>query len=53
MPAPVRALPVLPLGTGLGVHVGWQPLRYLFDMGFTRDAWVHRIDIARAARHGA
>jgi hypothetical protein len=40
---------VLPLGTGLGVHVGWQPLRYLFDMGFTRDAWVHRIDIARAA----
>ncbi len=49
MPAPVRALPVLPLGTGLGVHVGWQPLRYLFDMGFTRDAWVHRIDIARAA----
>lgn len=49
LPAPVRALPVLPLGTGLGVHVGWQPLRYLFDMGFTRDAWVHRIDIARAA----
>ena len=49
MPAPVRGLPVLPLGTGLGVHVGWQPLRYLFDMGFTRDAWVHRIDIARAA----
>ncbi|HET9975238.1 MAG TPA: ester cyclase, partial [Streptosporangiaceae bacterium] len=49
MPAPVRALPVLPLGTGLGVHVGWQPLRYLFDMGFTRDAWAHRIDIARAA----
>jgi len=48
MPALVRALPVLPLGTGLGVHVGWQPLRYLFDMGFTRDAWVHRIDIARA-----
>jgi uncharacterized protein (TIGR03083 family) len=49
MPAPVRALPALPLGTGLGVHVGWQPLRYLFDMGFTRDAWVHRMDIARAA----
>ncbi|HEX5297131.1 MAG TPA: hypothetical protein VFW50_09100 [Streptosporangiaceae bacterium] len=32
---------VLPLATGLGVHVGWQPLRCLFDMGFTRDAWVH------------
>jgi uncharacterized protein (TIGR03083 family) len=49
MPAPVRALPVLPIGTGLGVHIGWQPLRYLFDMGFTRDVWMHRIDIARAA----
>lgn len=49
MPAPVRALPVLPIGTGLGVHIGWQPLAYLFDMGFTRDVWMHRIDIARAA----
>jgi hypothetical protein len=49
MPAPVRALPVLPIGTGLGVRVGWQPLRYLVDMGFTRDVWMHRIDIARAA----
>lgn len=49
MPAPVRALPLLPIGTGLGVHIGWQPLGYLFDMGFTRDVWMHRIDIARAA----
>jgi uncharacterized protein (TIGR03083 family) len=49
MPAPVRALPLLPIGTGLGVHIGWQPLRYLFDIGFTRDGWTHRIDIARAA----
>jgi uncharacterized protein (TIGR03083 family) len=49
MPAPVRALPLLPLGTGLGVRIGWQPLGYLFDMGFTRDVWMHRIDIARAA----
>lgn len=49
MPAPIRALPVLPIGTGLGVHIGWQPLRYLFDLGFTRDVWMHRIDIARAA----
>ncbi len=49
MPAPVRALPLLPIGTGLGVHIGWQPLGYLFDMGFTRDVWVHRIDIALAA----
>jgi uncharacterized protein (TIGR03083 family) len=49
MPAPVRALPLLPIGTGLGVRIGWQPLAYLFDMGFTRDVWMHRIDLARAA----
>jgi uncharacterized protein (TIGR03083 family) len=49
MPAPVRALPLLPIGTGLGVHIGRQPIGYLFDMGFTRDVWMHRIDIARAA----
>jgi hypothetical protein len=49
MPAPVRALPLLPIGTGLGVHIGWQPLGYLFDMGFTRDVWMHRIDIAVGA----
>jgi uncharacterized protein (TIGR03083 family) len=49
MPAPVRALPVLPIGTALGVSIGWQPIGYLFDMGFTRDAWMHRMDIARAA----
>jgi uncharacterized protein (TIGR03083 family) len=48
MPAPVRALPLLPIGTGLGTHIGWQPLGYLFDTGFTRDVWMHRIDIARA-----
>jgi uncharacterized protein (TIGR03083 family) len=49
MPAPVRALPLLPIGTGLGVRIGWQPLAYLVDMGFTRDVWMHRMDIARAA----
>lgn len=49
MPAPVRALPLLPIGTALDVHIGWQPLSYLFDMGFTRDVWMHRLDIARAA----
>jgi uncharacterized protein (TIGR03083 family) len=48
MPAPVRALPVLPLGEALGTKLGWQPISYLFDIGFTRDVWMHRIDIARA-----
>jgi hypothetical protein len=40
---------LLPIGTGLGVRIGWQPVSYLFDMGFTRDVWAHRLDIARAA----
>lgn len=31
------------------MHIGWQPLGYLFDMGVTRDVWMHRIDIAGAA----
>ena len=43
MPAPVRALPLLPLGP----PVGRKPLGYLFDMGFTRDVWMHRVDVAR------
>jgi uncharacterized protein (TIGR03083 family) len=50
MPALLRALPVLPLGSGLGTHLGWKPLRYLFDVGFTRDVWMHRVDMARAVR---
>jgi uncharacterized protein (TIGR03083 family) len=32
----------------LPAPVGRQPLSYLFDMGFTRDVWMHRIDIERA-----
>ncbi|MGN6605922.1 MAG: maleylpyruvate isomerase family mycothiol-dependent enzyme [Jatrophihabitans sp.] len=48
MPAPVRAVPLLPIGEGLGVHIGWQRIGYLFDMGFTRDVWMHRMDIAAA-----
>jgi uncharacterized protein (TIGR03083 family) len=46
MPAPVRRLRLLPLGA----PSGWKPLSYLFDIGFTRDVWMHRIDIARATR---
>ena len=48
IPAPIRALPLLPLGTVLGTRLGWKPLGYLFDIGFTRDVWMHRVDIARA-----
>jgi uncharacterized protein (TIGR03083 family) len=48
MPAVIRALPVLPLGSLLGTELGWKPLGYLFDIGFTRDVWMHRVDIARA-----
>ena len=44
MPAPIRALPLLPLGP----PVGWKPLGFLFDMGFTCDTWMHRVDLARA-----
>ena len=25
-----------------------KPLSYLFDVGMTRDVWMHRIDLARA-----
>jgi uncharacterized protein (TIGR03083 family) len=44
MPRPLSALRLL----NLPAPVGRQPLRYLFDMGFTRDVWAHRIDIAHA-----
>lgn len=44
MPRPLSSLPLL----GLPEPVGRQPLRYLFDIGFTRDVWAHRIDIAVA-----
>jgi uncharacterized protein (TIGR03083 family) len=39
-PPPLRYLP-LPFGP----TVGWKPLKYLLDVGFTRDVWAHRIDI--------
>ena len=31
-----------------GPPVGWRPLKYLLDVGFTRDVWCHRIDICHA-----
>ena len=43
IPAPVRAVPV-PFGAPLGT----RPLGYLMDCIYTRDAWMHRIDLARA-----
>ena len=42
-PPPVRYLP-LPFGP----PIGWAPLKYLLDVGFTRDVWAHRIDIHTA-----
>ena len=43
LPAPLRAIP-LPFGPPLGT----RPLGYLMGRIYTRDAWMHRIDIARA-----
>jgi uncharacterized protein (TIGR03083 family) len=42
-PPPLRWLPV-----PFGPPIGWKPLSYLLREGFTRDTWMHRIDIARA-----
>jgi uncharacterized protein (TIGR03083 family) len=44
LPRPIARLPLL----ALPEPVGRQPLSYLFDIGFTRDVWMHRIDIAHA-----
>ena len=43
LPAALRALP-LPFGPPLGT----RPLGYLMGRIYTRDAWMHRIDVARA-----
>jgi uncharacterized protein (TIGR03083 family) len=43
LPAPLRALPI-PFGPPLGT----RPLGYLMGCIYTRDAWMHRVDIARA-----
>ena len=42
-PPPARYLPI-----PFGPPVGWAPLKYLLDVGFTRDVWAHRIDIHAA-----
>jgi hypothetical protein len=39
-PVPARYLPI-----PFGPPIGWAPLKYLLDVGFTRDVWAHRIDI--------
>jgi hypothetical protein len=41
MPKPIRALPLLRLAPKY-----WKPLGYLYDIGFTRDVWMHRVDLA-------
>lgn len=43
IPRPVRAVPV-PFGPPLGT----RPLGYLMGCIYTRDAWMHRVDLARA-----
>jgi len=42
-PPPMRYLPI-----SFGPPVGGAPLKYLLDVGFTRDVWAHRIDICQA-----
>ena len=42
-PPPMRYLPM-----PFGPPIGWAPLKYLLDVGFTRDVWAHRIDISVA-----
>jgi len=43
IPAPVRAIR-MPFGPPLGT----RPIGYLMDRVYTRDAWLHRVDLARA-----
>jgi len=39
-PLPLRYTPV-----PFGDPIGWKPINYLLEVGFTRDVWAHRIDI--------
>jgi uncharacterized protein (TIGR03083 family) len=43
IPGPVRAVPI-PFGPPLGT----RPLGYLMGRIYTRDSWMHRIDLSRA-----
>lgn len=42
-PLPMRYIPV-----PFGEPIGWKPVNYLLEVGFTRDIWAHRIDIHSA-----
>ena len=42
-PPPMRYMPI-----PFGPPIGWAPLKYLLDVGFTRDVWAHRIDVCVA-----
>ena len=42
-PLPMRYTPV-----PYGEPIGWKPVNYLLEVGFTRDVWAHRIDIHAA-----
>ena len=42
-PPPMRYLPI-----PFGPPIGWTSLKYLLDVGFTRDVWAHRIDVCQA-----
>ena len=42
-PLPMRYTPV-----PIGAPIGWKPVNYLLEVGFTRDTWAHRIDIHAA-----
>jgi uncharacterized protein (TIGR03083 family) len=44
LPRVIARLPLL----NLPAPVGRQAVSYLFDIGFTRDVWMHRVDLARA-----
>ena len=39
-PLPMRWIPI-----PFGAPIGWKPLNYLLEVGFTRDTWAHRVDI--------